>query len=154
MGFGAIKLLYRLCQRVQEIVQRRLVMSKKFDEWNEVKQKVEKKEKISIPKEREVYWASIGENIGFEQNGKSELFTRPVLVLKRFTKNMFFGIPLSSQIKQGSFFYDFELDGEKSNALLVQARLYDTKRLEKKIGMISKEDFQNLKKKFGELIDV
>lgn len=129
-------------------------MSKKFDEWNEVKQKVEKKEKISIPKEREVYWASIGENIGFEQNGKSELFTRPVLVLKRFTKNMFFGIPLSSQIKQGSFFYDFELDGEKSNALLVQARLYDTKRLEKKIGMISKEDFQNLKKKFGELIDV
>ncbi len=130
------------------------MMSKKFDEWNEVKQKVEKKEKISIPKEREVYWASIGENIGFEQNGKSELFTRPVLVLKRFTKNMFFGIPLSSQIKQGSFFYDFELDGEKSNALLVQARLYDTKRLEKKIGMISKEDFQNLKKKFGELIDV
>ena len=129
-------------------------MSKKFDEWNEVKQKVEKKEKISIPKEREVHWASIGENIGFEQNGKSELFTRPVLVLKRFTKNMFFGIPLSSQIKQGSFFYDFELDGEKSNALLVQARLYDTKRLEKKIGMISKEDFQNLKKKFGELIDV
>ena len=129
-------------------------MSKKFDEWNEVKQKVEKKEKISIPKEREVYWASIGENIGFEQNGKSELFTRPVLVLKRFTKNMFFGIPLSSQIKQGSFFYDFQLDGEKSNALLVQARLYDTKRLEKKIGMISKEDFQNLKKKFGELIDV
>lgn len=121
------------------------MMSKKFDEWNEVKQKVEKKEKISIPKEREVYWASIGENIGFEQNGKSELFTRPVLVLKRFTKNMFFGIPL---------FYDFELDGEKSNALLVQARLYDTKRLEKKIGMISKEDFQNLKKKFGELIDV
>ena len=130
------------------------MMSKKFDEWNEVKQKVEKKEKISIPKEREVYWASIGENIGFEQNGKSELFTRPVLVLKRFTKNMFFGIPLSSQIKQGSFFYDFELDGEKSNALLVQARIYDTKRLEKKIGMISKEDFQNLKKKFGELIDV
>ena len=129
-------------------------MSKKFDEWNEVKQKVEKKEKTSITKEREVYWASIGENIGFEQNGKSELFTRPVLVLKRFTKNMFFGIPLSSQIKQGSFFYDFELDGEKSNALLVQARIYDTKRLEKKIGMISKEDFQNLKKKFGELIDV
>ena len=36
------------------------------------------------------------ENIGFEQSGKGDEFLRPVLILKRLTKEMFFGIPLST----------------------------------------------------------
>jgi mRNA interferase MazF len=127
---------------------------KKFDEWNDVKKQIDNKTKISIPKEREVYWASLGENVGFEQNGKSEFFTRPVLVLKRFNKNIFFGIPLSTQIKDGNFFFSFNLNGEMSNALLVQGKIFDVKRLEKKIGMISKDEFSGLKTKFKELLDV
>ena len=127
---------------------------KKFDNWNEVKKQIDNKTKISIPKEREVYWACIGENIGFEQNGKSELFTRPVLVFKRFNKNIFFGVPLSTQIKDGNFFFTFTLNGELSNALLVQGKLVDIRRLEKKIGMISKDDFNQLKLKFKDLLDI
>jgi mRNA interferase MazF len=127
---------------------------KKFDNWNEVKKQIDNKTKISIPKEREVYWASIGENIGFEQNGKSELFTRPVLVFKRFNKNIFFGVPLSTQIKDGNFFFTFTLNGELSNALLVQGKLFDIRRLEKKIGMISKDEFSQLKLKFKDLLDI
>ncbi len=46
------------------------------------------------------------------------------------------------------------LNEKLSNALLVQGRIYDTKRLENKIGMISQYDFKTLKVKFGELIDV
>ena len=39
---------------------------KEFDKWNELKSTLHnKKDKIVIPKEREVYWASIGLNIGF-----------------------------------------------------------------------------------------
>jgi mRNA interferase MazF len=127
---------------------------KKFDNWNEVKKQIDNKTKISIPKEREVYWACIGENIGFEQNGKSELFTRPVLVFKRFNKNIFFGVPLSTQIKDGNFFFTFTLNGELSNALLVQGKLFDIRRLEKKIGMISKDEFSQLKLKFKDLLDI
>ena len=55
---------------------------------------------------------------------------------------MFFGIPLSTQLKQGDFFFEFELSGVKSNALVVQGRLFDTKRLENKIGMMNKDDFE------------
>lgn len=127
---------------------------KKFNEWNEVKKRIDNKTKISIPKEREVYWTCIGENVGFEQNGKSKLFTRPVLVLKRFNKNIFFGIPLSTQIKEGNFFFIFTLNSSLSNALLVQGKLFDIKRLEKKIGMISKDEFIELKTRFRELLDV
>ena len=132
-----------------------LFMSKKFDEWNNIKQKLHnKKSKIIIPKNREIYWASIGVNVGFEQDGKGEIFSRPVLVVKRYSKNLFFGVPLSTQIKEGSFFYTFTLNKKQSNALLVQAKTYDTKRLENRIGMISKDDFQTLKIKLKDLLDV
>lgn len=82
---------------------------KKFDEWNIVKKELDIKFKNIIPKEREVYWACIGENIGFEQNGKGCDFSRPVLILKRLSKHIFFGIPLSTQEKTGTFFYSFLL---------------------------------------------
>ena len=96
----------------------------------------------------------MGKNIGFEQDGKGEIFSRPVLIVKRYSKNLFFGVPLSTQIKEGSFFYTFTLKNKQSNALLVQARVYDTKRLENRIGMISKDDFQTLKIKLKDLLDV
>jgi mRNA interferase MazF len=87
-------------------------------------------------------------------NGKSDFFTRPVLILKRFNKNIFFGIPLSTQIKDGNFFFTFNLNDEKSNALLVQGKTFDVKRLEKKIGMISKDEFSELKIKLKELLAI
>ncbi len=127
---------------------------KKYDEWNDVKKTLNCIENKVYFKERDIFWASIGENIGFEQNGKSELFSRPVLIMKKFSQNIFFGIPLSTQLKKGSFFFEFELNDKKSNALLVQGRLYDSKRLEQKIGMINKNDFVDLKIKLKELLDL
>ncbi len=112
-------------------------MMKKFDEWNEVKKQVDTRSNIIQFKEREVYWASVGENVGFEQNGKGVDFARPVLIIKKLNKNLFFGVPLSTQSKTGSFFFEFELlPNQISTALLVQAKVYDAKRLAKKIGMI------------------
>lgn len=126
---------------------------KNFDQWNEVKKNLHRKEKIASFKEREIYWTNIGENVGFEQAGKGDDFTRPVLILKKFTKNMFFGIPLSTKSKSGSFFFEFNFLGDKpSTALLMQARMFDVKRLDKRMGMIHKDDFENLKKAFGDLV--
>ena len=127
---------------------------KKHNEWNEIKKELDSQNKNIIFKERDIFWVSIGENIGYEQNGKGEIFSRPVLVVKRFSRNMFFGVPLSTKIKDGNFFFEFELLGAKSNALLVQCRLLDSKRLENKIGMIKKDDFEKLKIKLKELLNV
>jgi len=129
-------------------------MSKKFSEWNELKIQLHNNKKEQYFKERDIFWVSIGVNIGFEQDGKGEIFSRPVLIVKKYGKNIFFGIPLSTQLKEGSFFFDFELDGQKSSALLVQARIYDAKRLENKIGKLSVEDFKRLKTKLGELLEL
>jgi len=127
---------------------------KQFDKWNTLKETLHSSKKENFFKERDIFWASIGVNIGFEQDGKGEIFSRPILILKKYNKNIFLGIPLSTQIKQGSFFFEFELNGKTSNALLVQARVYDAKRLENKIGKINQEDFDTLKIKFRELLNV
>jgi mRNA interferase MazF len=127
---------------------------KKFNEWNEVKKEIDLCEKSIIFKERDIFWVSIGENIGYEQNGKGEIFSRPVVIVKRFSRNMFFGIPLSTQLKEGNFFFEFELSGVKSNALVVQGRLFDAKRLENKIGMMNKNDFDKLRVRVRELLNV
>ncbi|MBL0707866.1 MAG: type II toxin-antitoxin system PemK/MazF family toxin [Sulfurimonas sp.] len=129
---------------------------KKFNEWNKVKIRTEDKKIIATFKERNIYWANVGENIGFEQNGKGDDFVRPLLIFKKFSNNMFFGIPLSSQTKKdGSWFFEFSFQTDKiSTALIVQGKLFDVKRLDQKIGKISIEDFAQLKIKFKDLFNV
>ena len=129
-------------------------MAKHFDKWNVLKQQLDDNSKRVEFKERTIYWISIGENIGFEQNGKGDIFSRPVLVLKKISKQLFFGIPLSTQIKEGSFFYQYRIDGQIRTALLAQGRTFDTKRLENKIGMMEEEDFKKLKEKFKLLLEL
>ena len=120
---------------------------KKFDNWNEIKKRTEKQEMYLFYKNREIFNTKIGENIGFEQCGKGDQFIRPVLIFKKLTKEMFFGIPLSTTDREGSFFFKFKfIDNIESTALLAQIKLFSSKRLLNKIGMIKKEDFQILKK--------
>jgi mRNA interferase MazF len=125
---------------------------KQHDKWNKVKKNLDNRKNIIKFKEREIYWASIGENIGFEQSGKGEQFSRPVLIIKKLNNNLFFCVPLSTQIKTGSFFFVFNLNNKQSNALLVQAKILDIKRLDQKIGMIKKDDFLKLKESLKELL--
>lgn len=126
---------------------------KNFDKWNEVKKEPNKKEETAIFKEREIYWANIGENIGYEQNGKGGDFMRPLLVFRKYSNKLFCGIPLSTTLREGSFFFNFKFSIDKeSSALLVQTKTFDSKRLDRKIGMISKDDFKHLEQKMRELM--
>jgi len=126
---------------------------KKFDDWNTLKQITERKKQRVYFKERDIFWLKLGENIGHEQNGKGEKFQRAVLVVRRYTNEMFLGVPLSTTIRDGSFFFQFQfLDDKISTALLVQNRLFSSKRLIKKIGKISEVDFVKLKSKLKDLI--
>ncbi len=126
---------------------------KNIDKWNEVKKRTEQENIKVYFKERDIFWTRLGENIGFEQNGKGEQFQRPILVVRRYTNDMFLGVPLSTTKRDGSFFFQFSfLENQISTALLVQHKLYSKKRLLKKIGMINKDDFENLKIKLHDLV--
>lgn len=84
-----------------------LKYKKDFDEWNIQKKKIDNFENKKTFHEREIWFIKIGENIGFEQNGKGREFLRPIIVYKKFSKNVFLGIPLTRADKKGKFYNNF-----------------------------------------------
>ena len=101
---------------------------------------------------RDVLFCSIGENVGFEQDGRGEEFLRPVVVVKKFNKEVFLGVPLTHTDKKGKYYFSFNLNKETSVAILSQIRLFDAKRIKYKIGMMSGQDFNSLKEKIRQLL--
>lgn len=97
--------------------------------------------------EKDVWWASLGANIGHEEDGKNNMFERPVLILKKFNKHLILIIPLSSKVKKDKFYYyKFISHSEKFvSAMICQIRLISSKRLIRKMGNISNQDFNEIK---------
>jgi len=73
-------------------------MEKDFDGWNEIKKRTHHKKQAPYFHEREVWWAIIGTNVGSEIDG-GEKFLRPLIVLKKFNRHTFWGIPLTGRKK-------------------------------------------------------
>lgn len=97
--------------------------------------------------EKDIWWASLGANLGHEEDGKNKRFERPVLILKKFNKHMILTIPLSSKIKEDKFYYYKFLskNGKFISAMICQIRLISSKRLIRKIGNIGNKDFNDIK---------
>jgi mRNA interferase MazF len=133
------------------------MMEENFDKWNQIKKNVQEDEKNRLFKQRDIFFITMGQNIGFEQNGKGENFVRPIVILKKITNQMFIGIPLSSQIKDGDWFFKFEFNIKDkislNIAILPQIRMFSSKRLLNKIGVMKIEDFEKMKDKIKKFID-
>jgi len=130
------------------------MQDKNYDIWNEVKKEISKQEKYITFKVREIYWLKVGKNIGYETEGKGKDFLRPVLVFRKFSKNTFLGIPLTTSLKEDIFHYNFIYKKNKrSSASLSQIKLFDVKRINQKDGKISIEDFDKLKEKLKNLME-
>ena len=127
-------------------------MEKDFDTWNKHKKAVNGTEITLYFYEREVWWATIGVNVGFEQDGKGDRFARPVLILRKFSKNVFLGVPLTTAKRDTKYHYSFSFLDGTSTALLSQVRLFDSKRLLVKMGRISEKKFEEIRKKIRLLI--
>jgi len=126
-----------------------------YDRWNSHKKKVQSKERKLHIKNSEIYFVSIGQNIGYESYGKDESFLRPVIVLKKLSKNTFVGIPLTSREKAGSYYFTFSYKNDKtSTAMLNQIRVFDTKRIVYKSGFMKKDTFSILQKKLSETLGI
>ncbi len=111
-------------------------MEKDFDLWNKVKKKIDNKyvEETLFIKEGEVWMMNMGLNIGYEQNGNGENFSRPGLIIKKFNRKMFWAIPLSTKQKNFDFYYNFRDPLHKNVSLiLAQIKLCSVKRLQRKL---------------------
>ena len=129
-------------------------MKKDFDEWNNKKTEIDHANNRAFYHEREVWWCSTGLNVGFEQDGKGENFSRPVLIVKGFNKNVFLSVPLTIKAKEGKYYYSIDLeDGIPRKIILSQIRLLDSKRLQEKIVTIHADQFSEIKKAIIQLLE-
>ncbi len=127
-------------------------MQKDFDNWNDKKKYLHKEKQRPFFKEGEVWFASLGVNIGYEQDGKGKDALRPVIVLKKFNNNSLFVVPLSRSEKDGKYYIKTQAAGKSGVAALSQARMLDSKRLVYKIDKLSNEFRQKVIESLCELL--
>ncbi len=129
-------------------------MNKKdYAVWGTIKTNVHNNKERPFFHEREVWFCTLGENVGFEQDGRGENYLRPVVVVRKFNNAVCLVVPLTKNQKKGIHYFSFSYkDDLVSTAILSQVRLIDAKRLDYKSGFISETDFEALKQKLKQLI--
>ncbi len=128
-------------------------MYKDFDNWNKEKKEIEQKASKVFYRAREIWWCQLGVNIGSEQDGKENLFLRPILIIKSFGKNICLVAPLTTSSKQHKYrIYLGDVEGKKASAILSQIKVIDTKRLFKKICTLEKTRFNEVIKNLKEIL--
>lgn len=90
--------------------------------------------------------------MGFEIYGKGNIFTRPVLVLSKFSNYTFLGVPLTSKKKTQHFNLEFHFKGKEGTILFDQMRTFDSRRLASKMGRVPQIKFDEIKTVLKELI--
>ena len=122
-------------------------MQKDFDGWNENKKRIHGDARNRLYHEREIWWCALGLNVGFEQDGSGRAHERPVLILKGFSGQVCLVLPLTTSAKKNPYHVFLgRVRGKESFAIISQVRLIDTKRLINKVGFISRESFDAIRK--------
>ena len=132
---------------------------KDFDGWHPVKKQLDEKGRFPTYRRREIWWCSTGVNIGVEQDGKNNLYERPVLIVRKFNRRHFMGIPLTTQLKDFPHFHSVIFKGVEDDkpyerkAILSQMRSYDSLRLSRFMARLGHEQFSGLMKELHEMLD-
>ena len=122
-------------------------MQKDFQKWHGFKKQLHEHEGVALFHEREVWWCSLGANIGFEQDGNGENFERPVVIVKKFNLSACLIIPLTARIKKGKYYFSVgKIDDKEAVAIVSQVRFIDSKRFSNKISTLDSDIFRALVK--------
>lgn len=126
--------------------------NKNYDEWNDLKKRINNYGNLNHPKIREIWWINVGLNIGSEIYGKGLKYLRPVLVIKVNDIN-FVGLPLSSKIRKDIGRVTIKtVDSRYHSVILNQIRVFDNKRLINRKYVLSKNRFKKIIRRFKNMI--
>jgi mRNA-degrading endonuclease toxin of MazEF toxin-antitoxin module len=125
---------------------------REFEDWHHLKKKIDREHHAPQYHDGEIWWCSVGMNIGHEQNGKNVSFSRPVLVVRKFNDLFFWGVPLTTQIKRNTFHYIFDFEGKTSCAILSQCRPYSGRRMISRMGRLSANRLTKIKEAIKDLL--
>jgi mRNA interferase MazF len=117
-------------------------------EWWRASVVLRTKKSKPLFKEGEIWWCSVGMNVGVEIFGKGSKFTRPVLIFKKFNANSFLGIPLTSKPKDGPWYVSVHCAGVEGRGILSQIRSFDAKRLNARMATLTDAEFAAVREAF------
>ena len=129
-------------------------MNKNFAQWHAQKSQIDAGQ-LSYNlyfHEREIWWCILGLNIGCEQDGKGEDFSRPVLILRVFHRDALWVLPLTSQDRSDRYYYQITDGTNRSSIILSQLKLISSKRLLRKIRTLPREEFAKVRTLMKDLI--
>ena len=116
-------------------------MIKDFAGWHKLKTSLNERENAPTFQQREIWWCSIGVNIGDEEDGKNRLYHRPVLIIRKFNSHIFWGTPLTTKIKDSIFYHKIYFNDKEQCVMLTHMRPLESKRLDRKIGKLPNNQF-------------
>lgn len=127
-------------------------MQKDFDRWNKIKKHLDASTN-RFYRIREIWWCNLGLNIGNEQNGNSQNFQRPVLILKSLSKTTCVIVPLTTSIKKHRHrIFIGNISGKSASVIISQIKVIDTKRLINKINSkLEVRNFNSIRKAVRQL---
>jgi mRNA interferase MazF len=129
-------------------------MQKDFDKWNNIKKQTNANDDyLPLYHERQIRWCRLGANVGFEQDGTGKGFSRPVLILKGFSRHVCLVLPLTTSTKKNKYHAPVGIiDGLRAAAIISQLRLIDTKRLDTHIATLDKKVFGHIQKAVKDML--
>lgn len=121
------------------------MFEKDFDNW--IKKKKDCHFAVKMPplfKERDIWWISIGVNVGFEEDGKNDNFVRPVLIVKKFNRELFLGVPMSTKLKDNKYYIPVTVKGTTVSVMISQIRVFSSKRMWNKLAELDEGDYSKI----------
>ncbi|MBU4536468.1 type II toxin-antitoxin system PemK/MazF family toxin [Patescibacteria group bacterium] len=92
-------------------------------------------------------------NIGYEQDGTNKEFSRPVLIMKGFSRHVCLVIPLTTSSKKNPYHIEIgNIGGKDAFVIISQIRLIDVRRLDELIETLNKEKYSIIRKAIKELL--
>ncbi len=126
---------------------------KDFTTWNERKIGIHNQGKNKFYHIRDIWWCSLGVNIGYEQDGKDVDFQRPVLVLKGLGPNTCLILPITTSKQKHPLRVTMgAVTGRDSKVIISQMKVIDTKRFINKIAVLDVERFEVIRKAVKDFI--
>jgi mRNA interferase MazF len=90
--FNRLKLLFEF--------EKLILMQKNFDSWNKYKKRIQIERAHKHYHARDIWWCSLGVNVGSEHDGEGSEYQRPVLIIKGLSVNTCLAIPLTASLNK------------------------------------------------------
>ena len=121
------------------------MVAKDYESWFPIKEKLDGYSNAPSFKEREVWWTHIGVNVGYEIFGKGVGFTRPVLIIRKYSNFTFLGAPLSTTPSKYKNQVPSKFKGKEGTVRLDQLRTFDARRLVYFMGHLNRQQFEEIR---------